>query len=56
MPEVPLVSTGFVVIMSHGLLNFNLISTVIVNTEDYKRFKLKTSYVCVFIIITSTTV
>ena len=34
MPVVPLVSTGFIVIMSHGLLNFSLISTFIVNTEE----------------------
>jgi len=33
MPEVPLVSTGFIVVMSRGLLNFNLISTI-VNTEN----------------------
>ena len=34
MPEVTLVSAGFIVIMSRGLLNFNLISTIIVNTGD----------------------
>lgn len=37
MPVVPLVSTGFIVIiviMSHGLLNVSLISKIIVNTED----------------------
>ena len=34
MPVVPLVSTEFIVIMSRGLLNFSLLSTIIVNTED----------------------
>jgi hypothetical protein len=33
MPRVPVVSMGFLVIMSHGILNFSLMGAGIVNTD-----------------------